>query len=1372
MHSSEKKDPKLDRMLCFFIMKNIDYLIINVKSEIKRDMADDLKSTLFKMNKFRSFKKLPEIAFVFNQTTNTDEDSKEKLKKQCKLNEGIKEALKYRKNFGNQLNPSTIMDTETAILFPEKSKNIFFLQNAFKKEDIEKDSDIGLEKTLTLKKFDKSFNNKCSEISKMIFDKIKKKEVCKASKSCFMYLKDCILEWNFIQNYSHLYDTEDVDQLKNKYAVETEIRKLYQHEYKEKIKKILFEKRKQIEQELDSINEKLETTEIKIDDILKNLRLEIEILENKMKDIVKSSINARNISKDTKLKILEALIINIHFEIFEIEIFANNKLNNLKLGQEIFENKINVYEHIKRFQKDTNFMALPKNEKIKEIEKKVNNLFEMHFKNNSELISKNAEKQYLFLNQTLRKMEDFSPNLDKKIVQNITISNEEKDLKTFLKINALSFYNLDSLFKLLKKNNLKNFNESNFLNFKDHQIKVNVLKIEDVEKSFKKKFFRKELFRNFKKIKNKVNNENEIEKWFYETIQILEDLEHFGVCFNKIKNYKKLKKYFLKSSNSIDEKEKLKKILDNPMYNNNLKINKMLKFNIGRFFEIKKINLNFDKFIQKNKKIKSGYFKISEECPFIIKENSNLYKYNNDFNIVFNNQNNKLRSSVLESSKKILLRFFNYKKIILEIEKIVISNLKGTNYNLKDCQNLYQIIFNTDLSKSIIFKIVQQDMVLLFQKINKSLKILGYQINNCLEGYLKHVAILFIWKFLDKKQNQTYKEANNNLQNIKMEKINKLKTLILEGEKQNAKYLIKEEILNVFKSFLKKEKKEKLQSIIKVIKNKKTSTQFKSYKISQKLDNKYFSNKVNFESLLTYLKDPDSLINEEIKSLLNEHIFKIIENYNKDLKKKIVGELNDFKKYFTNLKENLKKYGQNNNKNYFEIYNSNSRTSIHFSTIQNDNQLKDLISKYSFKTILFLILEKSSIKKSNLQEEYVIDFLYDFDEWRKIKKKLNKSKLWKDFVNNLKKYENTTSEFFINSFDNFFQFAIDQIDQIKKNNKDFAISKDHLEIRKVIDEYRFKAYGCPQRCPFCFKKCENSSSNKHTHHINRTGHRPRIFGNTIHEFGDLKLPCLMTCDSINPEASIKYNDKFFKYDQIIAKISNWDLKFVSETQNYDELWEYFGDKICKYNNLNVLQIKPSEFTKQFYSGKIGDKIHLYIIFEIFDNNHINDYINQFWKYIKKLNQKSINYFLSIFCLESSKNLRNIFLCKSINKFTDKKKLRKYTKKEIEKNEEFVKKTIKNLLIPKNYIFIYSQKPSILNSGFQDLVYDILSNPYAKNYLKFVTKSNLKGINKKNISHLKNNFKKLKVIGDAEIDKLKKHLFKSFENDDEEDKNKV
>ena len=236
LHSSERNDSEYDRKICSFLMNNVDLLLVNVKGEMKNTMKKDLEMTLFTSNSLRSFKKVPEIYFVFNQSNVNNEDTIRTLHSQVKgMNQSIQRGLQ---SSHNNMNPRDIQ------LFKLEDEYLRILGNAFETTLKDKDADKGQKKDYKIKSTNQIFGQQTSELAKTIIQFVMKIEVGTAKNNFNQFFVKSLQGWKMIEKYTDLTCVADIEMLNKRISIDVicqEKFKVFKSEFTQLIKDTLKE---------------------------------------------------------------------------------------------------------------------------------------------------------------------------------------------------------------------------------------------------------------------------------------------------------------------------------------------------------------------------------------------------------------------------------------------------------------------------------------------------------------------------------------------------------------------------------------------------------------------------------------------------------------------------------------------------------------------------------------------------------------------------------------------------------------------------------------------------------------------------------------------------------------------------------------------------------------------------------------------------------------------------------------------------------------------------------------------------------------------------------------------------------------------------
>ena len=351
-------------------------MLVNVDSEMKDNMKRDLKMTLYTANKLKSFKKIPEVFFVFNKSSkDTPEKRKELMVQVQGINDKIVQGIEI-------LNKNS--KDKNVLKFDLNEEKIIILTQAYEERVHQIDPSLGRNKQFTAKICKILFANETSKLSRRVLDYICKREDT-VSNDLKKYIHKANQAWIVTENFADLTKLDDVDSILHKEIVKNCLEDIVKET---KVNEIFGEKIKELSMQTQGLFERG----------LNDLKNEIdfdEVLEKNLEELNKSVSSMKNtleteFKKDYEIAEGEDFIREI-IKTFELKVldFENNFRNerNLYKLKKIEKSIYNIDKHkAEQLKNNKAFQNLSEKGKIEEITK----TFEAMFKN----ISKDLEDNF------------------------------------------------------------------------------------------------------------------------------------------------------------------------------------------------------------------------------------------------------------------------------------------------------------------------------------------------------------------------------------------------------------------------------------------------------------------------------------------------------------------------------------------------------------------------------------------------------------------------------------------------------------------------------------------------------------------------------------------------------------------------------------------------------------------------------------------------------------------------------------------------------------------------------------------------------------------------------------------------------------------
>lgn len=221
LDGSERGDSQYDRKICSFLMNNVDLLLVNVKGEMNHTMTKNLEMTLFTANNLRSFKKVPKVYFVFNQSNVNDNKTKSKLFRQISgMNNKIEGGIK---------NLDLKLKKEDIHLFNLDEKYLIVLGHAFKEHLRPKNYEFGQNEDFQFKDSNELFGQNASKLAQGILDHVLRIEKGKADNSFCGFFSKSFQSWQMVERFADLTNDSDLDMLQRKKEIDQLLEKVIEN---------------------------------------------------------------------------------------------------------------------------------------------------------------------------------------------------------------------------------------------------------------------------------------------------------------------------------------------------------------------------------------------------------------------------------------------------------------------------------------------------------------------------------------------------------------------------------------------------------------------------------------------------------------------------------------------------------------------------------------------------------------------------------------------------------------------------------------------------------------------------------------------------------------------------------------------------------------------------------------------------------------------------------------------------------------------------------------------------------------------------------------------------------------------------------------
>jgi energy-coupling factor transporter ATP-binding protein EcfA2 len=1232
LHSAERSDPEYDRKICSFLMNNIDLLMVNVKGEMKANMTKDLEITLYTANKLKSFKKVPEIYFVFNQSNVNNAETIKKLHLQITgMNDSILAGMKISDEKVNE---------KKLHKFNLDKKYLNVLGNAFKIISYESNSDLGQTQDIVFKKAEKLFGRDSSKLSQKVLDYVLNVPKDSTMKNFGRYFKLSNQGWKMIEKYTDLTNIADIETLNKKFEVKNFIEELsdkFKPSFDEKIDKAKDELQKMIVK----TNESDETKTTFREGLKKEITKLEQIIEH-WKTKVNMEINKARYSNEIADIFVAKALEELKMKIVSLKIDIKSEANQKIFGHYHLTGPDMIINEGHRLRGDASFKKLSEEDKKKVIDQKFKEVYGNYlndFTIDSE-IGKLEEHKYDVILDLASKKTKLLP--EKRLFHKIE-EVEEKKCTSLLKKNIIEddyitvtdekIRNLDQNFE-----NRMALSKNNFLNIKDKfEIAKRIEYIENISKDFNFNAFIKDFTERFNNLDRSVKFEIE------QLYNFAKDLSSYGVELLFIN-----KNDFI---NKVKKKSNLSMLINNMRSNKKFKRIKIKSIDpkFRKFFDIK-TNIVKDK--ELSKLTNYDYLNVvrNDAIPSSDIKDLNLIKTLKIFINPFDEEN---QSKVMNAMSSVIEMYFDYIKLFEKIEHICFKMV----FNQEPSENI-DISKATEISYDMMTRTINQELQIIFDEIDCEMEICGSEMSDIMTGFLIYIASSYIWKF--------------NVQATRKKHENKFK-MLRQKEKEFKQYFYDTAIDNkeaqsmiFFTSelgkFIIKNNQNEInrlkKKIIKKVKKIEVVNEYNSENIVKLLRKKYFynTNKGMFKDTFKFMKNPNHFISAHIDELNKKY-------FDEEIKKSNKARSNNLKKNFSRiicvlelLKEKfLKPISKNKYTvlSYFRLYTDSISPENEITKRRQKKDFTDELAQYSF-DLLFGVLENKkiqrvrSIESKSIVTEFIIsqselDSLHndikshaEYDSFREDMTKSLSPFLSTFFEKAVKSNKNTVYDFKL-FFDDLIRFLKEKIDD-KQNTK---IEKDDPEIKGIFDIYQITSKGCVRKCRFCQKKCDHPDDTEHKCHANNLGHQPRVFsGGHILKKDNKKYASKITCDLVDQFRKVQVNGVEMTWQEALLnnKKNDWAIEsgksiqeFEEQIDNYEKMWKIHGEEICKDFGMEDDHLTIREFIDQ-YNQNLRDVPSHYIL--VIDEsgsmwgknfNDAIDGVRKFIEYLKGSIMKNICY---------------------------------------------------------------------------------------------------------------------------------------------------
>lgn len=1205
LHSSERNDPEYDRKICSFLMNNIDLLMVNVKGEMKVEMTKDLEITLFTANKLKSFKQMPEIYFVFNQSNVNNEETLKTLHKQIKgMNSKI---INGMKKSGVNIKPEDVKE------FNLDLKYLNVLGNAFVPLLKEADMYRGQSKNYNFKFSSKLFGQETSILSEKVLNYVLSIPVDSKMKNFGRYFKKSHQGWKMIEKYTDLTKIADIETLNKKFEINEAAKKLFEN-FKPYYKNLIDEK-------LEKLDEFIINTEDshELDKGVKNI---VEKDDDELKKSLEHWRQNSNIEleKSKYPSDMRDEFLGKYYKELEIQ-FIGYKLN-VKSKTKI--QKINFYSktgpemiilEAEKFRSRHTFKNLEYEEKVKKTDEKFEEVYKNFLKNftDDSEIAKLEEYQYEMIYSMSRNLNSLMPvRRLAYIVNEVSIKNLNSKLQNeliednMILISEDKIRNMETDFSIRLSNaSKKYFNIQGAI-----QKSVRVEYLENLKDDFILEEYEKDLFEKLFGVD--VRNEYDIK-----TVYDFKDhLTNFGIIFD-FPSFGEFKK-------KLKDKRNIHSFSKNLVRNKRFRTTyiNLIEPNKRKYFKIKKISLKPNEIPKYKNKV---YFKelYNDAIP-----NQTISDVNTreKISIFINPLDCENQSRVMRAMTFVLLKYFNFNLVLEEIKQMCYRVI----YNLKSHQSIdTEVDLNnvSEVTSDLLIRVISQELERIFYKINQDFEICCAEMSDPLMGFFVYITILFLWKFTVEAMKQKHSQKFVMLEDKREEYYNYFKNTALDNKEQQPIDIMSTEIHNLIHNKFSIEVN-KIKSKAKTdVMQESVGKEFNCLNLNKKLIKQFFidTNPELFEDTYEYMQDPVLKLKNHLDKVLipkyfEEPIKKLENKRNTSIYKsfeRITITLELLEKHFL-------KYISGDNyscHSYFTVF-TDSTDSEEMTKFKHIKEHMDCLAEFGFRFVAGVI-KNEQMEQDNIIEgkDILTRFIISKEELNDLNYDIRHESKFQEFrdsesgevlcpiLNQIIDTAISKKQDRIYNFKTFFKSLQDKIKkEIENCIKLNPVDRGSLNIEEDYQRLQIEAIGCTAVCKFCKKKCEHPypyDKDPHKHYATSTGHQPRIFAHGYVMKKDKKLASKICCDLVEKDRIIKLNgvDQTWEQSLNAPGMEDWDIEagksihqFETELNAYEKMWKIHGKRICERIGKGIEDDGKTirEFIKEYNENK-KDVISHYII---------------------------------------------------------------------------------------------------------------------------------------------------------------------------------
>ena len=1155
LHSEERRnmqggDPEFDRKVLSLVLKNSDLMLVTLKAELSRDMKRDLAMTLYTANKLKSFKRMPHVKFVFNQCGSNNAETRRAMRHQLAgINDEVRRGMRI-------FDPESEEKVHT---YSQQSADQIVLGNAFKPDEHQADSDLGLPRDVQFKNVSEVFAKKTSELGRDILALIASEGKQKAGICSFAhFIRKANQDWTITDKFVDLSNFSHLKKILEKHKASQFVGESSRAEtpnfegFFETIQSNLMGRLNKIQ---DAKQAKEFFQKWRADN-----ESQMSQRVEKWHMSVLRQVGGLNLNEDYCIESLNSAkrLFDLEFRktVSEMKSHARDRVF------QIYEQKgpSIIIEGAKRLAGEKGFKSFSPEEREREMDKRFEQMLEVFLKECREDFGseKVTRELYSAIVEIASKMTHFYPeNTEQPPCNYDEVDNERvsRMLQTEFgrpesviipesKMRELPF-EMDA--RLKKTSEL-------FMAYKKCVTeKVEIEYFHKVEDAFRLAEFKESFFREL---------QSEVESGegdFEMLLSRFDSVAPFGVVFGKPKEVM-LRKTIKKCGGDLQNiRKQLERYFDDVKFDETIQVEELPPF-VKPFFTVKTKTVRKDK-MEKSSKIRyARVISTKYELHREVQDAESKRKLETFLN-PFETEN---QSRISEAMSFVIEKYFQFDALTQDIRLRCEALLHPSTGSA-----------SAQFSFNLLKRFIEQDLAQLFAKIDDEIGACAAEMSEILAGSVTHVAMLFLWRFLSEARVAGHKKQFEKLQRKRSEFKQLFREYLSSDGKNKAAILVTNALSDEFGEML----NEKVQRHGRVLKGKLNQLQvtrkMKSAGIMRQLRSEILTPEQPLKRIMRFIEDPLSEMRQKANKIINpiiyehikmfeaglleelsadlEHPLSVVKHLNKHLVTDLALKDSSVEHYFVDEGESTQnRFRQKKAEFMFEIIHStiaNKAIRTRFDLGGGKGAVKFRLDEKQLREI---ISQATSLqvhsKKKNLFSESLCPVL---------EKAFNLV------------YEQRENK--IHSLEVFFLEIIDHLEKELRRVKELSFSSSELKLDNVIENFKMMSIGCTAKCPHCGVKCEHPDSFPHRHHADEFGHNLRVFKNEIIAKGNLQLPSKIPCDFIDPDRIMdqKSLGAEMTWAQIMARNPSWRISLKKDAQNspnvqiLDRLWIRHGEEICK-----------------------------------------------------------------------------------------------------------------------------------------------------------------------------------------------------------------